>query len=218
MTLLSFLRFYVLSALFGAGGLLWVGVVAEREGDFLHSSSAMASAERLSLKTLLIEPSGLTTQRALVKRHTRAPRLVGLVNAGRDVGAFVRPSHPSVTAGETALRQMATDAAGLTGVRAVLLHRLVRRESEWLQSARGKHGEIGLTQIKPATAREVSPTLDIYTEWGNLLAGSAYLSRMLTLCRGDERCALMAYQGGAWRKFTKPETVAYAADILKGMN
>jgi len=43
-----------------------------------------------------IEPSEPPTLRALVNQHTQAPRLVGLVNAGRDVGAM-RPCHPSVT-------------------------------------------------------------------------------------------------------------------------
>lgn len=180
---------------------------------------------------------------------TRAPRLVGLVNAGRDLGAM-RPSHQSVTLGRD--RDFANEARGdhdggnprrpsvsrSQGVRSVpapvaspagfgdpgrghlpssrtierlvaacelcvvpigIGMRLIARESGFRQvDSRGRllvssSGAVGIGQIKPSSAAEVSPTLDVRDEWQNLVASMCYLSSR----RGTWREKVLAYRVGA---------------------
>jgi len=109
--------------------------------------------------------------------------------------------------------------AGLCGVSPGIGIRLVATESGFRQfdkhgkPLRSHSGAIGLTQIKLASAREISPTLDI--EWNptdNLKAGFCYLSSR----KGTWREKVLSYRLGESRKVTTAEAHAYADAILAG--
>lgn len=80
--------------------------------------------------------------------------------------------------------------------------RLVRMESAFDQWALGKAGEIGLTQLMPATARRVSPGTPISLVWlsdVNLHIGFTYLHSMRE--RYHNWClAATAYNSGPHRR------------------
>jgi soluble lytic murein transglycosylase-like protein len=110
--------------------------------------------------------------------------------------------------------------AGLCGVGAGIAIRLVARESGFRQfdkdgkPLRSHSGAIGLTQIKPSSALEISPTLDV--EWNptdNLKAGFCLLSKYRR--GGDWKTALIRYRLGPHAVRT-PAAVAYANTILAG--
>lgn len=111
-------------------------------------------------------------------------------------------------------RQMAADAAGLCGVPVALFHSLISKESSWRPHVISRAGAVGLAQVKPSTAREVSPTLDVSDPWQNLVAGACYLRRQFDRF-GTWRAALHAYRVGP---NARPSKVArdYAADIIQG--
>lgn len=92
-----------------------------------------------------------------------------------------------------ALRKAASDA----GVAPALLASLVWRESRWNPHAVSAKGAMGLTQLMPATARELG--CDPADPTANLLAGARYLRRQLDSFGGDVEMALAAYNAGAGR-------------------
>ena len=116
--------------------------------------------------------------------------------------------------------QLATSAALLCGVPPRLFKALVARESSWRQwdrngVLRSTSGALGLAQVKPSTARDVSPTLDLRDPWQNLLAGACYLRMMYDL-EGTWRSALHAYHAGPNRTHTRQASKDYADVILAG--
>lgn len=113
-----------------------------------------------------------------------------------------------------ALRTLATNAADLCGVPAALFHSLIERESSWRPSVVSRSGAVGLAQVKPSTAREVSPTLDVSDPWQNLVAGACYLRRQFDRF-GTWRSALHAYRLGPSAVVTRTAR-EYASDIIQG--
>ncbi len=79
-----------------------------------------------------------------------------------------------------------------------LVIRVISRESTWNFRARGRHGEIGLGQIKPATAEKHLKPLglsDLYDPVTNVMVTIEELKRLRTYC-GSVPLALAAYNRG----------------------
>ena len=109
------------------------------------------------------------------------------------------------------------------GIDPELFVRLVERESGFDPRAKGKAGEIGLTQIMSATAADpgfgVKPIRDRYDPVENLRFGAEYLGALIEYYDGDYSKALMAYNGGAGNVDRgKPSSAAqkYATELLGG--
>jgi soluble lytic murein transglycosylase-like protein len=91
------------------------------------------------------------------------------------------------------------DIALAEGIDPGLAYRLVRVESGFYGGAISPVGAVGLTQVMPATARELDPTLaysDLFHQETNLRLGFSYLRQMLEKYQGDMRLALLAYNRG----------------------
>jgi soluble lytic murein transglycosylase-like protein len=91
------------------------------------------------------------------------------------------------------------DIALAEGIDPGLAYRLVRVESGFYGGAISPVGAVGLTQVMPATARELDPTLayaDLFHQETNLRLGFRYLRLMLEKYQGDMRLALLAYNRG----------------------
>lgn len=112
------------------------------------------------------------------------------------------------------LRALATNAAGLCGVPVALFHALIERESSWRPDVVSSAGAVGLAQVKPSTARGVSPGLDVRDPWQNLLAGACYLRQQYDRF-GTWRKALHAYRLGPNALVTRTAR-EYATDIITG--
>lgn len=109
-------------------------------------------------------------------------------------------------------------AAERHGVDPKLLHALVIVESGYDPLARSPVGAAGLTQLMPATARELG-VRDRFDPVENLSGGADYLARQM-LRFGDLRLALAAYNSGPGRVARLgripdiPETQAYVASVV----
>ena len=80
---------------------------------------------------------------------------------------------------------------------------------------RSHSGALGLTQIKPSTAREVSPTLDPHQAAQNAIAGACYVRRMYDRF-GDWGTALKAYRVGPNSPDLHSKTATeYSVDIME---
>lgn len=91
------------------------------------------------------------------------------------------------------------DIALAEGIDPGLAYRLVRVESGFYVGAVSHKGAVGLTQVMPATARELDPSLayaDLFHQETNLRLGFRYLRQMLEKYQGDIRLALLAYNRG----------------------
>jgi hypothetical protein len=98
-------------------------------------------------------------------------------------------------------RQVASDMAKRYGVDPELFVSLVQRESGFDPGARGKDGEVGLTQIMSETGINpgfgVTPIQDRNDPVDNLRFGAEYLGALIKNYDGDVAMALMAYNGGS---------------------
>jgi soluble lytic murein transglycosylase-like protein len=103
-----------------------------------------------------------------------------------------------------------------------LLEALVWQESRWRQSAVSPKGAVGLTQLMPATARELG--VDPRDPVANLEGGARYLRAMLDRFDGNVVKALAAYNAGPARVERAGgipairETQGYVAAILARLN
>lgn len=144
----------------------------------------------------------------------------------RQVAPTVQPS-PSPTLRKSGaqypedLTEMIANAAHLCGVSAGLMFRLVARESsmrQWDKQGRtlkSSSGALGLTQIKPGTARGISRTLSPHRPFDNLVLGSCYYRQMLDRFGGDQHRALIAYHNGP-NGGRAIKGVQYADAIMEG--
>lgn len=105
------------------------------------------------------------------------------------------------------LRALIRKHAEAMGVPVELAEAVVHVESRFNPRARGRAGEVGLMQIKPATARAIGyrgTTKDLYDPNTNLKWGMLYLAKAYELAGGDTCGAILRYNGGhAARKMTK---------------
>lgn len=98
-------------------------------------------------------------------------------------------------------------AAAQAGVPPWLLAALVRQESAWNPQARSPAGAVGLTQVLPATARELIRARSLPEPWGrrlcdpeiNLALGARLLADWRRRFDGSWTAALACYNGGERR-------------------
>ncbi|GAA3897780.1 transglycosylase SLT domain-containing protein [Halomonas cibimaris] len=100
-----------------------------------------------------------------------------------------------------------TRAARHNNVDAYLLMAIARRESAYNPRVRSPAGALGLMQLMPGTARDVSralgldapDTYDVLDPALNVRLGSAYFSETLARYRGNRLAAIAAYNAGPGR-------------------
>jgi soluble lytic murein transglycosylase len=86
----------------------------------------------------------------------------------------------------------------------LLITALIKNESNFFQRARSERGAIGLMQLMPSTAREMSLELglgnitnaDLESPELNIRLGTYYLSKLIKQCNGNIVLALASYNAG----------------------
>ena len=97
------------------------------------------------------------------------------------------------------LATMINDIALAEGLAPELAFRLVRVESGFRRRAVSPKGAVGYTQLMPATAFELDPSIsyqDLFDRETNLRLGFRYLRWLIDRYDGDLRTALLAYNRG----------------------
>lgn len=98
--------------------------------------------------------------------------------------------------------QMIYDIALAEGINPDLAFNLVRVESGFRRTAVSSVGAVGLTQVRPSTARWLDPNVtmkDLFEPTVNLHLGFQYFRYLLDEYNGDTRLALLAYNRGPGR-------------------
>jgi len=110
--------------------------------------------------------------------------------------------------------------AGRYGIDPVLVHVIIRAESNYDSFAISDKGAMGLMQLMPATARQYGVN-NVFDSAQNIEGGIRYLGDLVKLYNGQTKLVLAAYNAGqeAVRKYNGippyPETKAYIDGIMK---
>ena len=106
------------------------------------------------------------------------------------------------------------------GVPLALAHAVVRVESNYRPNARGRAGEIGLMQIKPATARMMGytgSTKGLYDPETNIRWGMKYLAGAHKLGGGDTCATILRYNAGHAAKRMNKVSASYCRKVKQHM-
>ncbi|MCD6129426.1 MAG: lytic transglycosylase domain-containing protein [Deltaproteobacteria bacterium] len=103
-----------------------------------------------------------------------------------------------------------------------LIRAVIKVESDFCPKAVSKHGALGLMQIMPKTAKELS-LKNPFCPKENIMAGTRYLKQMLDLFNGDLKLALAAYNAGPDKVISdnnqiSGETRRYVEKVLNYLN
>jgi soluble lytic murein transglycosylase-like protein len=104
------------------------------------------------------------------------------------------------------------------GVPVALAKAVVRIESNYRPNARGRAGEIGLMQIKPATARMMGysgSAKGLYDPETNIRYGMKYLAKAHQLGGGDTCGTILRYNAGHGAKRMNKISAAYCAKVKR---
>lgn len=132
-------------------------------------------------------------------------------------------SSPAASAHVTAGQGRGGNYAGLVashartaGVPVDLAHAIVRVESNFNPSARGRAGEVGLMQIKPRTARGIGfsgSTRALYNPDTNLRYGMRYLATAYKLAGGSVCGTVLRYNAGHYARRMNPVSRRYCSKV-----
>jgi soluble lytic murein transglycosylase-like protein len=108
--------------------------------------------------------------------------------------------------------------ASAYGVPVNLAHAVISVESNYRVDARGSAGEVGLMQIKPATARMLGytgSTKGLYDPDTNIKWGMKYLAKAHDLGGGTTCGTILKYNAGHGAKRMNPISAAYCAKVKR---
>lgn len=111
--------------------------------------------------------------------------------------------------------------ASAYGVPADLAHAVIRVESNFNAKARGAAGEIGLMQIKPATARMMGyrgSAKGLYNPETNIKFGMKYLAGAHKLSGGTTCGTILRYNAGHGAKRMNPVSKRYCGKVQGFIN
>ncbi|MBO3760865.1 lytic transglycosylase domain-containing protein [Ciceribacter sp. L1K23] len=103
------------------------------------------------------------------------------------------------------------------GVPVSLAHAVVRIESNFNPKARGSAGEVGLMQIKPATARSMGysgSVKGLYDPDTNIRFGMKYLAAAHQLGGGETCRTILKYNAGHGAKRMNPVSKRYCGKVM----
>lgn len=106
--------------------------------------------------------------------------------------------------------------AALHGVDEQLAHAVVKIESNYNPRTRGSAGEVGLMQIKPATARMMGyrgSVKGLYDPETNIRYGMKYLAMAQTLGGGETCRTILKYNAGHGAKRMNPTSKRYCGKV-----
>jgi len=134
--------------------------------------------------------------------------------------ASIAAAKPRVATRASAYDTIIATHARRHGVPVALARAVVRIESNFRPNARGRAGEIGLMQIKPATARMMGYSggaKGLYDPETNIRWGMKYLARAHKLGGGDTCGTILRYNAGHGATRMNKVSAAYCAKVKRHM-
>jgi len=141
--------------------------------------------------------------------------VAGCQTAGSDA---VKPLGYAAEADKKPFDDIISKYAGEYGVPENLAHAVIFTESNYRPDARGSAGEIGLMQLKLATARGVGykgSAKALYDPETNIAYGMKYLGGAYKLSGGTTCGTILRYNAGHAARRMNPVSKAYCAKVAK---
>ncbi|MCK7613564.1 lytic transglycosylase domain-containing protein [Roseibium sp. CAU 1639] len=129
-------------------------------------------------------------------------------------------SAPSKAVSKSEYAMLIRKAAAKHGVPVKIAKAVVEVESNFNPRARGSAGEVGLMQIKPATARGIGyrgSTTALYDPATNLEWGMKYLAGAHKRAGGDVCGTILRYNAGHYAKRMNPVSRRYCTKVKRIM-
>ena len=144
--------------------------------------------------------------------------VVGKLKTFNSTTGYPKAENPLTTGVKTASYSSLIQTYAKTyGVPVDLAHAVVRVESNFNPKARGSAGEIGLMQIKPATARMMGyrgGAKGLYDPETNIKFGMKYLAMAHDLGGGTTCGTILKYNAGHGAKRMNPVSKRYCGKVL----
>jgi len=176
----------------------------------VQTSKAKASGKHKSRKTV----SKRNKRKTVVDNDGV---VVGKLKTFSSTAGFPRAENPLTEAVQSASYSSLIQTYAKTyGVPVDLAHAVVRVESNFNPKARGSAGEIGLMQIKPATARMMGyqgTAKGLYDPETNIKFGMKYLAMAHDLGGGTTCGTILKYNAGHGAKRMNPVSKRYCGKV-----
>ncbi len=149
----------------------------------------------------------------------KASARLGAKPAAKASGLAAKAKQAAAIKGaNSSLNALIAKYAAAEGVPVALAHAVIRVESNYRTNARGSAGEIGLMQIKPATARGMGfsgSAKALYDPATNLRWGMKYLGRAHQLGGGETCGTILRYNAGHGAKRMNKVSAAYCGKVKR---
>ena len=184
------------------------GTARIRKGDakkFSTRSRTVAAGNSVNRVPAGVDPMTTASIATLSRNEMRAEIMANAV----------RPATPAARYSE-----IVSHYASTFGVPASLAHAVITVESNYRVDALGSAGEIGLMQIKPATARMMGysgPAKGLYDPDTNIKYGMMYLGKAHRLGGGQTCGTILRYNAGHAARRMNPVSSAYCSKVMRQM-
>lgn len=178
--------------------------------------AAVAFAAGMSSLAANASEKEATIQNLFAKAQTETNGTAGSVTA-KAKDAIGKANSGKGAKGAPYAELIATHAKA-NGVPVNLAQAVVRIESNFRANARGRAGEVGLMQIKPATARSMGysgSTKGLYHPETNIKYGMKYLGLAQKLSGGTVCGTVLKYNAGHGAKRMNPVSQAYCSKLKR---
>ncbi len=210
----------VLAAALAAGMMTFAAEAKEFSKDATVDHASLSAGKAIdSVKSGTGADAAKSTKRGLTREETfhaakvaeaaaETPRIKTKVDKGEEEAA--KPTKPYAPLIER--------YASMNGVSPALVHAVIQVESNYKPYSKGRAGEIGLMQIKPATARMMGysgSTTGLFDPETNIKYGLKYLAKAQKLGGGTTCGTILKYNAGHGAKRMNPISSAYCKKVKK---
>ncbi|MDP3895131.1 MAG: transglycosylase SLT domain-containing protein [Mesorhizobium sp.] len=180
-------------------------------------AASVKSVEFAEQGVIVVVPSvdGITTGSIGARK---SPELVATARDGKTENVARGEKTVTMTASSGSYGAIIARYAAVYGVPVSLAHAVIRVESNYRPGARGSAGEVGLMQIKPATARGLGysgSVKGLYNPDTNIRYGMKYLGMAHKLGGGSTCGTILKYNAGHGAKRMNPVSAAYCSKVKR---
>lgn len=186
---------------------------------YLFGCSKKKDAEVDTMTTASIGAKGAKTVKEQAAKSTKSSKTIGKTSKTPKAtkASVAKANKPVQTAKAGApYGEIVSRYASSYGVPVSLAHAVISVESNYRPDARGKAGEIGLMQIKPATARMMGysgSAKGLFNPETNIKWGIKYLAKAHELSGGTTCGTILKYNAGHGAKRMNPTSAAYCKKV-----
>jgi soluble lytic murein transglycosylase-like protein len=158
------------------------------------NAASVPDAARAVKTVVRADANGRLVRSTVVMPHVVHENVISAVPVGQEPPAAAEPA-PQHKAPPGTFREAIDRIAERNKLSPLLVHSVIKVESNYNPNAISPKGALGLMQLIPSTARRFGVS-NAFNPVENVEGGARYLRYLLDLYKGDYRLALAAYNAG----------------------